>query len=584
MSIRKLSQQGAVVLTGVLGIAGALTAYSINEIRFGGEMHRSNQQLDEFNADILPPPAYLIESYLEASLVAREPATVSDRAARLARLEQDFAARGRHWAASDLEPALRDGIAITVREDGAAFWALVNDKLLPAARRGDRAALDAAADDLGRVYALHRKRIDGLVAGAASHQQTLAGEATTTLVITTAIIVLAGLMIAASVAAALMALRRRVIWPLAETAGVMERMAAGDLEAGARAQHGDDEMGTMTRAIEVFRAAARAEREGAVQQQQVVGALGTALGRLAEGDFTHRITCSLAPEYESLRKGFNTSVEQLALIIGQVRTSSEGVGIGAREIHAASDDLASRNERQAANLEETAATMNQVTALVRDSAANAARVREAMGETHAEATEGGAVVARAVTAMAAIEESAQAIRQITDVIDAIAFQTNLLALNAGVEAARAGAAGAGFAVVATEVRALAQRSADAAQGIKTLIHTSSAQVSAGVALVGQTGTLLGGIVARVGAVGAGVTEIAEAAAVQAGSLAQINLAVGDMDRMTQQNAAMVEEATAAAQSLASEAGELAALVAQFRLEGDDSGGQVIGRESWRNAA
>ena len=457
----------------------------------------------------------------------------------------------------------------------------MDGRLLPAARSGDRAALDAAAEDLGRVYASHRKRIDGLVIEGAAQQQTLASDAAATLTITTAFLALAGLMIASSLAAALVLLRRRVIAPLAQTAEVMERMAGGDLEAGERDQHGDDELGTMTRAIEVFRASARAERENTIQQKQVVDALGTSLGHLAEGDLAYRMTTRLAPEYEPLRDGFNSSVERLATIIGQVRVSSDSVGTGAREIHLASDDLASRNERQAASLEEAAASMNQITTLVRDSAANAMRVREAMAETHAEATQGGEVVGRAVAAMAAIERSAQEIRQITDVIDGIAFQTNLLALNAGVEAARAGEAGAGFGVVASEVRALAQRSADAARDIKVLIQTSSQQVSEGVTLVGETGTLLGGIVTQVGAVSTGITEIAEAAAAQSASLAQVNIAVGDMDRMTQQNAAMVEEATAAAHSLASEAGELASLVAQFRLAGAST---VVEWDSWRSAA
>ncbi len=244
-----------------------------------------------------------------------------------------------------------------------------------------------------------------------------------------------------------------------------------------------------------------------------------------------------------------------------------------------------RNERQAASLKETAATMNQLTASVNESAARAAQVQTLMAETHEQASEGGSVVRRAVEAMAAIEASAQEIRQIIDVIDGIAFQTNLLALNAGVEAARAGESGKGFAVVASEVRALAQRSAEAAQGIKALIHASNAQVGSGVALVGEIGTLLGEIVSRVGTVNAGIAQITEASATQAANLAQINQAVGDMDRVTQQNAAMVEEATAAAQSLAQEAGELAALVAQFRLEAEAQGWAASGHHAgWRAAA
>jgi methyl-accepting chemotaxis protein len=243
-----------------------------------------------------------------------------------------------------------------------------------------------------------------------------------------------------------------------------------------------------------------------------------------------------------------------------VRTSSD-------EIRAASEDLALRNEQQAASLEETAASVGTTVSLTRQSAENAAGAKQAIAQTHRRATDGGEVVGKAVAAMGAIEQSAREITQIIDVIDGIAFQTNLLALNAGVEAARAGEAGKGFAVVANEVRALAQRSAEAARDIKALIDKSTAHVGDGVSLVGETGTLLAEIVAQVGAVTAQVNDIAETAAGQASNLEQVNVAVGTIDRMTQQNAAMVEQATAATRSLSSEAQRLAELVAQFRVSG-----------------
>jgi len=305
----------------------------------------------------------------------------------------------------------------------------------------------------------------------------------------------------------------------------------------------------------------------------VLGQMGEALSKLSEGDLTARMS-GLPKEYARAEENFNSAMTALQRTISGVVTGIQSISTASTEIRAASDDLALRNEQQAANLEETAGAMNQVTGSVKETAGNAEEVRQSIVGAHREATEGGAVVNRAVEAMAAIEQSAQEISQIINVIDGIAFQTNLLALNAGVEAARAGDAGKGFAVVANEVRALAQRSADSAKDIKELITTSSEQVSGGVALVGQTGAVLDKIVNRVGEINGLVGGIAQSASMQATNLQQVNLAVNDMDRMTQQNAAMVEQSTAAARSLATEAAELAQLVARFRVGNEQPESQV----------
>jgi methyl-accepting chemotaxis protein len=291
--------------------------------------------------------------------------------------------------------------------------------------------------------------------------------------------------------------------------------------------------------------------------------LRASLKQLAANHLDCQITNPLPPQYEELRQDFNAAIEALTGLLLSVRSSADSVLTGASEIRAASDDLSQRNEQQAATLEETAAAMNEATHGVQQSAHSAIEVQKTITEAHEEATEGGQVVSHAIEAMAAIEHSAHEINQIIGVIDGIAFQTNLLALNAGVEAARAGEAGRGFAVVATEVRALAQRSADAAKDIKALITTSTQQVSSGVALVRETGELLGKIVGRVGEITELIGSIATNAEAQAGNLQLVNTAVADMDRVTQQNAAMVEQSTAAARSLASEAHELTTIVGRF---------------------
>ena len=332
----------------------------------------------------------------------------------------------------------------------------------------------------------------------------------------------------------------------------------------------------MVAAARVFRETALAKAAADEAQQEVVAALSEGLGKLAAKDLEFRITTPFPADYEMLRENFNGALVSLAGAIGSVRVGAASVMNSIAEIRSASDDLSRRNEQRAASLEETAAAMRMVTSGVQETASRSIEVQQTISSAHHEAAEGEQVVARATGAMAAIERSAQEITQIIDVIDGIAFQTNLLALNAGVEAARAGDAGRGFAVVASEVRALAQRSADAAKDIKGLILTSSEQVGAGVTLVGETGKLLGQIVSRVGEINVLIDNIATSAEKQASSIQQVNSAVGEMDLVTQQNAAMVEETTAATRDLAQEATHLSDLVRTFRTRDNEARARLTG--------
>ncbi len=254
--------------------------------------------------------------------------------------------------------------------------------------------------------------------------------------------------------------------------------------------------------------------------------------------------------------------------VAVIRGNAGSMQSGANEISSAAEDLSRRTERQAAGLEQTAAALDEITATVRKAAENAQAADVVVGQTRSQAETGGAVVQRAITAMGEIEKSSDQIGQIIGVIDEIAFQTNLLALNAGVEAARAGEAGRGFAVVASEVRALAQRSADSAREIKTLISTSSTQVKSGVVLVRESGEALSAIAVRINDITHLMGEIRASTQEQALALAEVNTAVNEMDQVTQQNAAMVEESTAASLSLSREASDLTQLVGRFQVSED----------------
>ena len=260
--------------------------------------------------------------------------------------------------------------------------------------------------------------------------------------------------------------------------------------------------------------------------QQAVATLGAGLSRLAAKDLTYRVSADLPESYRRLQADFNTAIGQLEQALASVSGATDVIHSGSREISTAADDLSRRAEQQAASLEETAAAINEIAATMRTSADGAEHARQLVGAAQSDAMRSKEVVSKAVAAMGDIKTSSEQIGQIIGVIDEIAFQTNLLALNAGVEAARAGDAGRGFAVVAAEVRALAQRSAQAAKEIKALISTSEAQVRQGVALVGETGEALQRILAQVNQINQVVEAIAVGAKEQSRGLDEVNLAIG----------------------------------------------------------
>ena len=387
-------------------------------------------------------------------------------------------------------------------------------------------------------------------------------------------------------------LGRAMVHPYVTTVQRMEGLAAGDLTSPIDFTAYTDCVGRMTKAMFAFRENARdkikadadaieerhrreverrqAEDAAATKERTlVVGSIGAGLERLAAGDLTFRLSASLPDVYERLRADFNTALGRLQDTLRTAATAARAINAGTNEISAAAEDLSHRTEQQAANLEETAASLDQITATVRKTAEGSKQAQAVVSSAKADAEHSGEIVRQAVAAMTAIETSSKQVSQIIGVIDEIAFQTNLLALNAGVEAARAGEAGRGFAVVASEVRGLAQRSAESAKEIKRLISASNQQVAGGVDLVRETGKALERIVTRVGEINILVSEIATSTHEQAGALQQVNTAIGHMDQATQQNAAMVEQSTAASLSLKSETEELRRLIAAFIL-GDDA--------------
>ncbi len=457
----------------------------------------------------------------------------------------------------------------------------------------DLAASDPAAAQAAMAgFLANFKTVEGLMATASDQLSAVATAQNARVARESGMARLAmalALLLGLAVPSALMLLGVKLVTrPLTVLTAAMQRLARGDTDQAVAGADREDEIGAMARATEVFREAgiakihleAEAERlrldteaarkaaEAEIlgrERSAVVGSLGQGLAALAEGRLTFRLADDLPAEYAQLRDDFNNAIAELQATVQSVGAATHGVRGGSDEMALAADDLSRRTEQQAASLEETAAALEELTTTVRRSAEVAKTAFDTVTKTRGEAEQSGGVVRDAVQAMGQIEQSSRQIAQIIGVIDEIAFQTNLLALNAGVEAARAGDAGRGFAVVAQEVRALAQRSADAAKEIKALISASSEQVGSGVELVGRTGQALGRIVERVGEVDRLIASIAASAEEQATGLGQVNTAVNQMDQMTQQNAAMVEQSTAATHSLRAESEALAGLMQRFQV-------------------
>lgn len=416
----------------------------------------------------------------------------------------------------------------------------------------------------------------------------------------TLILVSGGLAILAAVIISLLtAVRLFIQKPIGSLLSEVARLTNGDYEEPVVGQERSDEVGALATSLDVFRhkladgrsieTAAERQRLAAEEQRsqteserqmvadtqrQVVVALGKGLQQLADGNLYHRIVEVFPGSYAELRDHYNSAVESLENTVLRLNVTVDTLNAGTREISRSSDQLSRRTEQQAASLEQTTAALGEIADKLNESAGNAELAAGKVKTACTEAERSGDVVQKAISAMEGIEDSSRKVSQIIGVIDEIAFQTNLLALNAGVEAARAGEAGKGFAVVAQEVRELAQRSAQAAREIKALISASNEQVGQGVTLVAETGEALDRIAEQVQAIDSLMQQISRATGEQASGLREINTAVNHMDQATQQNAAMVEETTAASAVLNGEANSLSQMISRF----------VVGQSSGRKAA
>lgn len=586
---RLLLTFAAVVVVG-LGTSIGLQSYTLSQLKVGGSVYGGIIDGKDLVADILPPPLYLVEAYMLASEAALDLQKAQRSAEKIAALASDYQTRRRYWQSSNLPSSLKTKLAEDVLIKGDAFWGSYNGEYLSALSAGKPEDVTTAIQVLGEKFWAHDASVRELVQMANDHLSGEERRAASTAASLERLAVGGSALSVFLFVGGIWYFRRRAINPLKAISGYMAHLAGGDLTREVPFTHRVDEIGDIAQSVEVFRQAAlerkrmRLEAEelraaGLEEQQRraadmaeqadalshVVDTLGAGLARLAECNIRFTIDHPFMSDFEPLRHDFNNALGAFQMTLEQVLETTRAIHENGQEMRSASDNLAKRTEQQAAALEETSAALEQVAVTVAQASERSIETRKLVAEAKVCTEDSGRVVQSAIDAMKQIASSASEIGQIIGVIDEIAFQTNLLALNAGVEAARAGEAGKGFAVVAQEVRELAQRSAVAAKEIKTLVSNSGQQVTVGVKLVDDTGHALARIDGFVTSIDRNIDAISTAAVEQSAGLKEITIAVNELDQMTQQNAAMVEETTALSHTLSAASTHLSALVGRFVL-------------------
>jgi methyl-accepting chemotaxis protein len=495
---------------------GAWSFKTLNELKVNGPLYQRIVQSKDLVADVLPPPAYIIESYLTTlQLVQVTEKSKQDKfIEQLKSLRNDYQLRHDFWSKAQLDPALQQRFLKQAHEPAQDFFNIVFTELVPAVQKNDKVAETVAMEKAHRAYEVHRKAIDQVVDMA--NKQAQSDEAGAVEGIESSTRLLFAILLVSLCASVGMAwlIIRSIVTPLHEAVVVAKQIASGDLRADFNA-----------------------------------------LGR---------------SEIDELLTALKDMQSSLTSVVSRVRSGAEHVAAASAEIAQGNHNLSTRTESQAASLEKAAASMEQLRSTVSQNADSANHANQVAQSATGVALKGGEVVSQMVETMCGINDSSRKIADIIGVIDGIAFQTNILALNAAVEAARAGEQGRGFAVVAGEVRSLAGRSAVAAKEIKTLIGDSVVSVEQGSALVAQAKVTMADVVSSINQVADIMEQISIASSEQSLGVNQVGASVEQMEQVTQQNVAMVEEMDAAATSLKSQAQELVSTVAVFRLDAKDS--------------
>ncbi|MET3824992.1 methyl-accepting chemotaxis protein [Sphingomonas sp. PvP055] len=568
MSIAKRLQFGSALIAAIVLLAIGIAAYSINLVRIGGPVAERIQAASDYVADILPPPAYVLEPYLEATLLVDHPEQVEQRAARLAALHKAYAERHAYWKTGTISPELAAALTRDADAPAQRFWQQVA-RLEAAARSGDAVAMRDSYAALSEAYAAHRTRIDRAVTMATDYQAALKRDAHRSLTAASGALLALALTILALAIGAGVYLTRKVMAPLGELIQSTTAFAAGQDRA---VPHVDrvDELGAMARAVDVFRQSARDRAEhdarSSAETAMVADGVGQVLRRMAAGDLRHGTAIDFPPSYTGVNSDLNGAVETLRKMVCAVVETTNQIAGASGSIAGATEDLARRTESSAAAIEETSAAVNRMDERLRSTADAARKTSEGSRQTLDAATEVRSRTDGAMEAMHRVSRSASGIDDVIEGLDKIAFQTRVLAMNAAVEAGRAGDAGRGFAVVADLVSTLAMCAEEEAKRARTQLSATQQDVSVAVEAVGLVDGALATILTRCTEAAELTQGIADDNVAQASAIGEINSAVSQLDQIVQQNAAMVEETSAAAAGLAQDVRTLAGHAAAFRYD------------------
>lgn len=569
MSINWRTRIGGVLILIMLALCAAVAANALQRVRLGGPMHAQVQQASDLIADILPPPVYIIESYLEATQMVARPDELATREARLRVLRKEFDERQAFWKTADLPDEIRSRLIGDADRHARSFFEELDAGTIPAVRRRDPAAMQASYARLSDAYARHRAAIDETVALARNHQSSTLAAADGQLIWSSVQMAAAAAALLGLLAFAIVTLQRTVTTPLARLATVTHDLADGG-DADVPFVQRPDELGEIARAIDVFRAAtaerATADAAAAADKQLLFDALRDVLDRLASGDLRAQVEAKLAPEYAPIAANLNLAISRLRAMVEEVATTAESIAAGADHVTAAADDLSRRSSVNAANLEQVSSAIAEINArLLTSGEASQLTLSSADGALNTVGN-GRTRALEAVEAISRASASAGAVDSVLDGLDKIAFQTRVLAMNAALEAGMAGEAGRGFVVVADLVSALAARAEAESQRAHAQVEATQSDVQLALAAVRGVDTSFTDIVADVETVRAQIASLTEDQGAQAAALSTASGALGELDSATRQAATKVRETADAAQAMRHEVERLGEKAAAFRYE------------------